>query len=113
MKKYDVIFDQDAEDHPFDIYAFVAMNDSVERADRVFAALRRTCLKLRKLPLRGNLPSELFEIGVMEFRELHDRPYRVIYSLESTTVYMHCMLDGRRDLTSHSFSSLGYPVIPG
>jgi len=98
MKKYDVIFDRDAEEDLFDIYAFVAMNDSVERADRLFAALRRTCLKLRKLPLRGNIPSELFEIGVTEFRELHYKPYRVIYSLESTTVYVHCVLDGRRDI---------------
>ncbi len=98
MKKYDAIFDRDAEDDLFDIYAFVAMNDSVERADRLFAALRRTCLKLRKLPLRGNIPSELFEIGVTEFRELHYKPYRVIYSLESTTVYVHCVLDGRRDI---------------
>ena len=98
MKKYDVIFDRDAEEDLFDIYAFVAMNDSVERADRLFAALRRTCLKLRKLPLRGNIPSELFEIGVTEFRELHYKPYRVIYSLDSTTVYVHCVLDGRRDI---------------
>jgi toxin ParE1/3/4 len=98
MKSYDVMFDHDAEDDLFDIYAFVAMNDSVERADRLFAALRRTCLKLRKLPLRGRIPAELFEIGVTEFRELHYKPYRVIYSLESTTVYVHCVLDGRRDI---------------
>jgi toxin ParE1/3/4 len=98
MKKYDVIFDQDAEDDLFDIYAFVAMNDSVERADRLFAALRRTCLKLRKFPLRGNIPTELFEIGVIEFREVHCKPYRIIYSLESTTVFVHCVLDGRRDI---------------
>ncbi len=98
MKKYDVMFDHDAEDDLFDIYAFVAMNDSVERADRLFAALRRTCLKLRRLPLRGKIPTELFEIGVTEFRELKYKPYRVIYSLESTTVYVHCVLDGRRDI---------------
>ena len=98
MKKYDVIFDHDAEDDLFDIYAFVAMNDSVERADRLFVALRRTCLKLRKLPLRGKIPTELFEIGVTEFRELHYKPYRIIYSFESPTVFAHCVLDGRRDI---------------
>ncbi len=98
MKKYEVIFDQDAEDDLFDIYAFVAMNDSVERADQLFAALRRTCLKLRKLPLRGNIPAELFEIGVIEFRELHYKPYRIVYSIETMTVYVHCVLDGRRDI---------------
>jgi toxin ParE1/3/4 len=98
MKKYEVIVDRDAEDDLFDIYAFVAVNDSVERADRLFAALRRTCLKLRKLPLRGNIPTELSEIGVVEFRELHCKSYRILYSLESTTVYVHCVLDGRRDI---------------
>ena len=98
MKEYNVIFDQDAEDDLFDIYAFVAVSDSVEKADRLFAALRRTCMKLRKLPLRGNIPTELFEIGVTEFRELHYKPYRIIYSLESTTVSVHCVLDGRRDI---------------
>jgi toxin ParE1/3/4 len=70
----------------------------VERADRLFATLRRTYLKLRKMPLRGKIPTELFEIGVMEFRELHYKPYRAIYSLESTTVCVHCVLDGRRDI---------------
>lgn len=98
MKKYDVIFDKDAEDDLFDIYTFVARNDSVQSADRLFTVLRRTCLKLQKLPLRGNIPTELFEIGVIEFRELHYKPYRIIYSLESTTVYVHCVLDGRRDI---------------
>jgi toxin ParE1/3/4 len=98
MKKHDVIFDHDAEDDLFDIYAFVAMNDSVEKADRLFEPLRRACLKLRKLPLRGNIPMELFDIGVTEFRELHFKPYRIIYSVESTVVYVHCVLDGRRDI---------------
>jgi toxin ParE1/3/4 len=98
MTKCEVIFDQDAEDDLFDIYIFVALSDSVAKADRLFAALRRTCLKLRNLPRRGNIPTELFEIGVTEFRELHHKPYRIIYSLESTTVYVHCVLDGRRDI---------------
>ncbi len=98
MKKYDVIFDQDAEDDLFDIYAFVALNDSVEKADRLFSALRRSCLAIRKLPLRGNILTELAEIGVVEFREHHYKPFRIIYSIESTTVSGHCVLDGRRDI---------------
>jgi toxin ParE1/3/4 len=98
MTKYDVMFDLDAEEDLFDIYAFVAVSDSVEKADRLLTALRRTCLKLRRLPLRGNIPAELSDIGVVEFREVHYKPYRIIYSVESTTVYVHCVLDGRRDI---------------
>jgi toxin ParE1/3/4 len=98
MKKYEVVVDQDAADDLFEIYTYVALNDSVERADRLFAALRKTCYKLKTLPLRGNVPSELFEVGVMEFRELHHKPYRIIYSVESAKVYVHCIVDGRRDI---------------
>ena len=98
MKKYEVIFDQDAEDDLFDIYAYVAVNDSVERADGLFTALRRTCVKLKTLPFRGNIPAELFEIGVVEFREIHYKPYRIIYSVDALAVYVHCILDGRRDI---------------
>jgi toxin ParE1/3/4 len=98
MKGYDVIVDVDAEDDLFGIYSFVALNDSIERADRLFASLRRTLCKLKTLPLRGNIPPELFEIGVTEFRELHFKPYRIIYSIESLSVHIHCILDGRRDV---------------
>lgn len=98
MKKYNVIFDRDAEDDLFDIYSFVAMRDSIERADKLLDALRQTCLKLRRFPHRGNVPSELFDIGILDFRELHYKPYRIIYSFESTSIYVHCILDGRRDV---------------
>jgi toxin ParE1/3/4 len=98
MKKYEVVVDQDAEDDLFDIYAYVALNDSLERADHLFSALRSTCFKLKTLPLRGNIPAELFEIGVVEFREIYCKPYRIIYSTEASKVYVHCVLDGRRDI---------------
>lgn len=98
MKKFDVVFDKDAEDDLFDIYSFVAVNDSIERADKLFSALRHTCFKLKTLPNRGNVPPELFEIGVVEFREIRYKPYRILYSIDGSTVYVHCVLDGRRDM---------------
>lgn len=98
MKRYNVIFDIDAEEDVFDIYAYVALNDSLGQADKLFSSLRRTCYKLETLPLRGNILPELFEVGVTEFREIRYRPCRIIYSIESTSVYVHCVLDGRRDV---------------
>jgi len=98
MKKYEVVVDNDAEVDLFDIYSYVALNDTIEKADRLFVALRKTCNTLKTLPLRGNIPTELFEVGVVEFRELHYKPYRIIYSIESSVVLVHCILDGRRDI---------------
>ena len=98
MKKYNVVFDNSAEDDLYEIYTYVALNDSIERADKLFAALRITCTKLKTLPLRGHIPPELFEVGVVEFREIHYKPYRIFYSIDNDTVQVHCVLDGRRDI---------------
>ena len=98
MRKYEVVVDNGAEDDLFDIYRFVALNDSSAEADRLIDSLSRACESLRTLPLRGHLPPELQTIGVSEFREIRRKPYRIFYSVEGSTVYIHCVLDGRRDL---------------
>ena len=98
MKKYNILFDVDAEDDLLDIYRYVDLNDSFEGADKLFASLRKTCHKLKLFPHRGNVPPELFEIGVVEFREVRYKPYRILYSIESNSVLVHCILDGCRDI---------------
>lgn len=98
MKRFNVVFDNSAEDDIYDIYTYVAINDSTEHAEKLLNAIRETCYKLKTLPYRGHYPPELYEIGVNEFRETRYKPYRIFYSIEKTTVYVHCILDGRRDI---------------
>ena len=98
MKRYNVFFDRSAEDDLYDIYTYVAINDSVEHADKLFIALRKSCYRLKTLPLRGHIPSELFKVGVVEFREISFKPYRIFYSIEKNNVFVHCILDARRDI---------------
>jgi toxin ParE1/3/4 len=98
MRRYSVRLDADAEEDMFAIYRYVALNDSLEQADRVFGALKRVCYSLRTLPLRGHTPPELQEIGVTAFKEIRFKPYRIFFSLDRSRVTIHCVLDGRRDL---------------
>jgi toxin ParE1/3/4 len=98
MKKHSVQLDLDAEDDLFDIYNYVALNDSIQQADRLFEALKRACYSLRTLPLRGHIPPELRNIGVSQFRETRFKPYRIFYSIDRATVTVPCVLDGRRDM---------------
>jgi toxin ParE1/3/4 len=50
------------------------------------------------MPDRGHVPPELERIGVLEFREVFYKPYRIIYQIIGNNVYIHCILDGRRDM---------------
>lgn len=98
MKRHDVQLDIDAEDDLFEIYRYVALNDSIEQADRLFDSLKRACYSLRTVPLRGHIPPELQDIGVSQFREIRFKPYRIFYSIDRATVTIHCVLDARRDM---------------
>ena len=88
----------DAETDLFDIYLYVAQNDAPEKAARLLNNLEKTILRLETTPLRGSYPPELERVGVLEFREIFFKPYRIIYQVQKTNVYVHCVLDGRRDL---------------
>lgn len=89
---------EDAEEDLFDIYRYVAQNDSVENSDKLLDNLEKTIVKLEVMPERGNFPPELERIGVREHREVFYKPYRIIYQVIKSEVFVHCVHDGTRDL---------------
>lgn len=96
--KYQVHVVADAEEDLFAIHRFVALNDSPERADKLLANLEETYLSLSELPNRGHIPPELQRVAVDDYLEIHYKTYRIIYQVISKRVFIHCVLDGRRDL---------------
>ena len=100
MKRYRVRVIEDAEQDLIGIYTYVAANDSGEKAEYVLDRLQTLCLSLDKLATRVHIPPELERIGVTTYRQVHFKPYRVIYQNSGQDVYIHCVLDGRRDMQS-------------
>jgi toxin ParE1/3/4 len=100
VKRYRVRLTEDAEKDLIDIYRYVAVHDSAEDADYVLDQLETLCSQLTELPERGHIPPELDQIGVTNYREVYFKPYRVIYEAIRQDVFIHCILDGRRDMPS-------------
>jgi len=100
LKRYRVRVIEEAENDLLDIYAYIATHISVEKGLYVVDQLEALCLTLAELPLRGHVPKELERVGVRNYREVHFKPYRVMYEVRSQDVVVHCILDGRRDLQS-------------
>jgi len=98
VKQYSVFLVAEAEDDIFDIYNYVAKYDSVDNADKFFGNLQNTINSLKLQPKRGSFLPELERIDVYEFREIHYKPYRIIYQITGDEVYVHCVLHGRREL---------------
>jgi toxin ParE1/3/4 len=98
--KFQVLILQDAEDDIFDIYRYVLDNDSKARARYVVDSLKETIFSLELLPTRGHVPPELKRIEATGYLEVHFKPYRIIYEIDGKKVFVHAVLDGRRELQS-------------
>jgi len=96
--KYKLLIDPLAKKDIIEIYNYVALSDSTYKADRLLDNLEKTYANLEKLPERGHIPEELRGTGIKRFLEIHYKPYRILYEIIDNIVYVHCVLDGRRNM---------------
>jgi toxin ParE1/3/4 len=96
--KYKVNLSYSAEEDLFEIYKYVFLNDSEDKAEKLYSKLYEKCRALQELPHRGHIPPELSFLGIEDFLEITYKPYRIIYQIIEKTVFIHCILDGRRDI---------------
>ena len=94
--RYQVLVVAEAEGDLFDIYRYVLRTDGRGRADHVLGKLQEACQSLGPMPRRGHTPPELERIGLPGYREVHFKPYRIVYQIVGRKVFVHCVLDGRR-----------------
>jgi toxin ParE1/3/4 len=96
--KYKVIIDPQAKLDLNEIFIYIAVNDSIQSANKLLDALEETCSKLERIPERGHIPPELKPTGIKKYLEIHYKPYRIIYEIEKNIIYIHCVIDGRRNI---------------
>lgn len=94
--RHQVLIVAEAEEDIFDIYRYVLKADGHARANYVLRRLQETCRSLAQMPRRGHNPPELERVGVRGYREVHFKPYRIIYQIVGRKVFIHGVLDGRR-----------------
>lgn len=96
----DVRFTPGAHNDLRSIHAYIAQSDSPEKAQYVIRQIIATALTLSESPLRGSYPKELLALGVRRYRQLHFKPYPILYRVRGQTVHIAIIADGRRDLQS-------------
>lgn len=100
MKRYSVRLTQEVEADLLDLFEYITRQDSVENAYYVLEELEALIFSLEQQAERWHYPPELIEHGVKDYREVFFKPYRVIYEVEGTRVFVLACFDGRRDMQS-------------
>lgn len=96
--KYKVKIDPQAQEDMKEIFLYVVINDSFDMANKLLDKIEETCYKLEKHPTRGHIPEELRRTGIKKYLEIHYKPYRIIYEIKKEIIYVHSVLDGRRNI---------------
>ena len=92
-----VVWTQAASDDLGAIVTYIAQ-DSPTNARRFLAKLKKKADSLKTAAERGRLVPELSRSGVLAFRELIVKPYRIMYRINGNGVTVLAVFDGRRDL---------------
>ena len=100
MMPFEVFITDDAAGDLEGLFNYVAANDAPEKAEFVLGQIEKVLNALAEFPERGTFPKELLSVGVREYREVFFKPYRIIYRVIGTRVYIYLIADGRRDMQS-------------
>ena len=95
---YQVFLTRDAVRDLEELDEYLATGDSAEKADYVLNKIEAVLQRLSESPDRGNRPRELLALGLDNYSQVFFKPYRIIYMVRHTDVYVLLIADGRRDM---------------
>jgi toxin ParE1/3/4 len=95
--KFDVIWSNSAAKDLEDIILRLSI-DSPLNARRIFSEITTASSALYQFPERGRFVPELYDRGILQYRELIIPPWRIIYRVVEKTVFVLTVLDSRRNV---------------
>lgn len=98
MNKYKVEWTKRALDDLDVIIGFIALNDNLSSAKKIYKKIKNAARDLEILPFRGRIVPELAYHNISVYREIIVTPWRILYRVEKQIVYVMSVLDGRRNI---------------
>ncbi len=96
-KRYRVLWAAAAQGDLNRIVEYIA-HDSPDNAQQVLNKIRRKASDLYSLPDRGRIVPELKNQGITTYREIIVPPWRIVYRIADTMVFVLSVIDSRRNV---------------
>lgn len=97
--RYSVYLTPQAEDDIIEIYKYIKRRDSKRAAETVIDKLYGRIEDLPKFPYSGHIPPEFERFSIHLYRQIVYTPFRIIYQVKGSVVYVSAVLDSRRNLS--------------
>jgi len=105
MKKFKVIWTKSAELDLELIIEYMKIN-SINIAKEIFFEIKQETNKLHTLPQRKRIVPELQQIGIVKYREIIYKRWRIVYKIDDEKVYVLIVVDSSRNLEDILFQRL-------
>ena len=105
MKDFQVIWTKNAE---FDLESIIEYikTDSIKIAKDIFLEIKNRCDDLSILPTSKRIVPELQQIGILKYRELIYKRWRIIYKIENDKIFIVIVVDSGRNVEDILFQRL-------
>ena len=87
MKRFEVIWTKSAESDLELIIEYIKI-DSLDIAKNIFYEIKEECNQLYYFPQRKRVVLELQQIGIVKYREIIYKRWRVVYKIDNIKVYI-------------------------
>ena len=101
----EVIVSQFAEDDLNEIIEYY-YSLSQNYVEKVISEFEENIMSLQSHPKSGRVVPELEKQGILQYRELIQGYYRIIYEVSDNKVIVHTIIDGRRNVEDIIISKL-------
>lgn len=96
-KKYKVFWARGAEDDLVSIIKYIHSDNPVAAKNNL-NKIKTKVSNLNGFPQRGRIVPELKGQGILQYRELVVAPWRIIYRIFDTNVYVLSVIDSRQNI---------------
>ena len=94
---YKLEWTTNAKDDLLTIVAYIK-KDSPSVANDIYQKIRKKAHSSNFFPLKGRVVPELQKEGITMYREIVASPWRIVYKVGNSTVYIMAILDSRQNV---------------
>jgi toxin ParE1/3/4 len=95
---YTVFMLQEAEYDLETIFRHILGSGNPDAARDMIRLIRKACDSLSQMSERGHVPPELARADNYEYRQIIVKPYRIIYQVVESSVFIFGIIHGRRNV---------------
>jgi toxin ParE1/3/4 len=95
-----VVILESAEHDLKELRSYIVKNFSLKTWQNTYDKIKEVIRNLKTFPYTGSIPEELEKLNLSQYRQVISGMNRIIYEVRQDTLYIHIIVDGRRDLTS-------------